>query len=94
MSSRTGIENFARNLFGQILEAIQYMHANGLCHRDLKPHNILFLAEKWQVKITDFNVSKYFRTSLGAKNTLCKMTTHTGTMAFCAPETFTSEEYT
>lgn len=36
-------ESTARILFTQILQAIQYMHSNYCCHRDLKPNNILCL---------------------------------------------------
>jgi calcium/calmodulin-dependent protein kinase I len=34
-------EENARTIFAQILNAIKYMHAHGVCHRDLKPNNIL-----------------------------------------------------
>ena len=50
------------------------------------------------VKITDFNVSKFTEdkqkkySSLSTEN--CKMWTHTGTIAYTAPEVFTDNEYT
>ena len=34
-------EETAKELFKQLLSAIEYMHRHGICHRDLKPHNIL-----------------------------------------------------
>lgn len=34
-------EGKAKLIFKQILEAIFYMHKNLVCHRDLKPNNIL-----------------------------------------------------
>lgn len=34
-------ELHAKLLFKQLLSAIEYMHRHGVCHRDLKPHNIL-----------------------------------------------------
>lgn len=45
------------------------MHKNRICHRDLKPHNILCLKgeenknnnilDQLLLKVTDFNVSKF-----------------------------------
>lgn len=67
------------------------MHSKGVCHRDLKPRNILFTSKAMHAKISDFSVSKCFRKSNGE---FVKMTTHTGTMAFCAPESLLNGEYT
>lgn len=105
------IEAVASDIFKQILSGINYLHTNGVCHRDLKPNNILVSNGKTTiltnihtnvvdgkiVKITDFNVSKFTEdkkkySSLSTEN--CKMWTHTGTIAFTAPEVFTETEYT
>lgn len=51
-------ENVAKKLFTQTLEAIKYLHENGICHRDIKPSNILVLSKEEKIKITDFNISK------------------------------------
>ena len=34
-------EAVASAIFKQILTGINYLHQNGVCHRDLKPNNIL-----------------------------------------------------
>lgn len=35
------------------------MKDQGVCHRDIKPSNILVVKDNEQIKITDFNISKY-----------------------------------
>jgi serine/threonine protein kinase len=35
------LEKVASQIFKQILQGINYMHKSGVCHRDLKPNNIL-----------------------------------------------------
>lgn len=41
----------ARNYFSQIVTAIEYLHQNGIVHRDLKAENLLLDADLKTVKI-------------------------------------------
>lgn len=50
-------EDCTRHLGAQILEAIKYMHDNGVIHRDIKPENIL-LDDQYRIKITDFGTAR------------------------------------
>lgn len=50
-------EETTRFYGAQILDAVKYMHDNGVVHRDLKPENIL-LNSKMQLQITDFGTAK------------------------------------
>ena len=43
----------------QVISAVDYMHENGVIHRDLNPTNVFITDEKTSaIKILDFNVSK------------------------------------
>jgi len=47
----------ARKIFKQLHEAVKYIHAKDVVHRDLKPNNIIFLDEEREhvvVKIYKF----------------------------------------
>ncbi|KAM3146386.1 hypothetical protein pb186bvf_001355 [Paramecium bursaria] len=90
-------EKTTRILFKQVLSAIQYLHDNYVCHRDLKPNNILCSEDGQNIKITDFNVSKFSDSykEFGNLNEHGKieMWTYTGTVAFSAPEIFSGGLY-
>ena len=46
-------EDSGRFFLHQILDTLQYMHLNGVSHRDMKPENIL-VDEFLNIKIADF----------------------------------------
>ncbi|KAK2850923.1 hypothetical protein Q5P01_007199 [Channa striata] len=47
-------EHFARRFFRQIVEALQFVHAHGVVHRDIKDENIVVDTRTLEVKIIDF----------------------------------------
>lgn len=80
-------EKIARTVFTQIVDGLQAMHKHGLCHRDIKPQNIL-LTRQFQVKIADFGSSKIFN-----RQELMK-TFRVGTKGYQAPEVLLRRGYT
>ncbi|PBP16077.1 kinase domain containing protein, partial [Diplocarpon rosae] len=46
-------------LFKQLLQGLNYLHANGIAHRDVKLENLLLTRDS-KLKITDFGVSEVF----------------------------------
>jgi serine/threonine protein kinase len=46
----------AKDLMRKLLEVVSYLHAVGICHRDLKPDNLI-VANDMSIKLIDFNVS-------------------------------------
>lgn len=50
-------EECTRHFGAQILDALRYMHENGVIHRDIKPENIL-LDRQMRVQIADFGTAR------------------------------------
>lgn len=44
-------------IFRQILKAVEYIHSQGVIHRDLKPRNIFLREEGLHVKVGDFGLA-------------------------------------
>lgn len=80
LKERDLCEDETKRVTKQILTGLETLHKKGICHRDLKPGNILI--GKWaplSVKIGDFGVSKHSDGSTEWRTT-------TGTTPFMAPE--------
>ncbi|ORY33776.1 kinase-like domain-containing protein [Naematelia encephala] len=85
---RTFDEDQARHIFRQLVSAVQYMHARGMYHRDLKDENIV-MDEHLVVKIIDFG-------SAVIENRLLSPVLHSqfrGTTTYAAPEVLNGESY-
>ena len=70
--------------------ALEHAHANGIIHRDVKPHNILIDADKGSALLSDFGIAK--ATQGDAEVTATGMAI--GTPAYMAPEQLAGEEMT
>jgi serine/threonine protein kinase len=75
-------ENNAKVVARQVLEALNYLHAKRITHRDIKPDNILMdCLDPISIKLSDFGLSKV-KTEETFLKTFC------GTLLYCAPEVF------
>jgi serine/threonine protein kinase len=75
-----------RTIFGAILDAVEYAHAEGVIHRDLKPENILFNSDS-DVVVSDFGLGR----KLDAVSTRQTQTGFgMGTIWYMAPEQFSN----
>ena len=78
-------ENEAKKLFAQLVSGVDYMHAKGLVHRDLKLENLLLDKHK-NVIISDFGfVNSYSRDRGDMMKTSC------GSPCYAAPELVLSQ---
>jgi serine/threonine protein kinase len=76
----------------QISNAMEYMHSQGVVHRDIKPDNILLShtgAGAIQIKIADFGVAVLLATTSGSTALLSRAGTH----QYFAPERAKGQSY-
>ena len=79
-------ENECRNLFRQLVLAVEYIHSQKVTHRDLKLENLLMDSESSVLKVIDFGFSTCFSHEKKVK-LFC------GTPTYMAPEIVTRKEY-
>ena len=81
-------EPIARYFFKELIAGIDHCHRNGVCHRDLKPDNLM-LDEEFNLKIVDFGFASPIQGGQGDG----KCRTILGTHNFKAPEIILKKEY-
>ncbi|XP_054168435.1 serine/threonine-protein kinase SIK3 homolog [Oppia nitens] len=79
-------ESAARDYFAQIIAAVDFLHRQGIVHRDLKAENLLLSADLRTVKLADFGFSNYF-----SRDAL--LATWCGSPPYAAPELFEGRHY-
>lgn len=73
-------------IFGQVCDAVAAAHEKGIIHLDLKPANVLLVADAGSgdfVKVIDFGLSRVISRESGTT-----VTKFRGTHQYCAPEQF------
>jgi len=78
----------AQTYFYQLAQGLHAIHQAGICHRDLKPQNLL-LNKRYELKITDFGLAKIFSNDQKIMSTQC-----VGTKGYQAPELLLKRKYT
>jgi eukaryotic-like serine/threonine-protein kinase len=73
-------EDRALEVCADVCSALEYAHARGLIHRDIKPGNIL-MADDGAVKVTDFGIARAVNT-----DTVTRTAAVLGTAAYLSPE--------
>jgi serine/threonine protein kinase len=77
-----------RHLFGQMLDAVGYVHEKGLIHRDIKPSNFM-LDSRGNIKLLDFGIAKSQDAS-SAEYTQTGTGLQMGTPMYMSPEQIVS----
>jgi len=85
-------EKDAMIIMKELLEAIKYIHENGIIHRDIKLENIMMDFnptavgdDRFDIKLVDFGLS--------VKSNNIKLFKKSGTPGYVAPEILTGENY-
>lgn len=80
-------------LFKQLVQGVNYLHANGIAHRDIKLENLLMTKDS-KLKITDFGVSEVFSgTHPGLRESGGQCGQNMGEVRLCSPGICGSEPY-
>ena len=87
--SKINNDKLIKFIIFKILKAVQFLHQNGICHRDLKPDNI-FWTKNFYLKLGDFGQSVSFFDENNNKKLIEGVA---GTPQYKAPEMYKKSPY-
>ena len=83
-------EDVCQFILLMILNAIEALHKNGICHRDLKLENIVFVGDNYDLKLIDFGVAAKSVNKYNQKKKLYRLV---GSSYYCPPEIIEGKPY-
>lgn len=84
--SPAGLEPFeVRSILGQLADALRFLHANGIVHRDIKDENVILDGEG-RVQLIDFGSAAHWRPGK-------RWDTFSGTIHYASPEILRGDMY-
>ena len=81
-STRCSLDSFF-TIALQLVDALSYIHAQQIIHKDIKPANIMVDPENLQIKVIDFGLASRLSWEISA---LVNPTVLEGTLAYFSPE--------
>ncbi|KAL1939250.1 hypothetical protein VTO73DRAFT_10053 [Trametes versicolor] len=76
-------EDTAHFYFCQLIDGLQYLHTEGVCHRDMKPENLL-LDGSGTLKISDFGLAAVYKLKETGQSRM--LSERCGSLPYLAPE--------
>ena len=83
-------EDVCQFILLMILNATEALHKNGICHRDLKLENIVFVGDNYDLKLIDFGVAAKSVNKYNQKKKLYRLV---GSSYYCPPEILEGKPY-
>ena len=83
-------EDVCQYILLNVLNGVDALHKEGICHRDLKTENIVFVGDNYEIKIIDFGFAAKY---VNKENKPIKLKKSVGTKYYCAPEIVEGKPY-